>query len=301
MDSTFNILSFDGGGIRGILSIALLEKIQGENKNVISEANMISGCSTGSLIALGLAYGVSVEKIKQLYSKETSKYIFQKEHNNMIRPKYDNNNLKEVLKSIFPEDLRLGDLNKLVVVPSFYLGSNKSSWKPVFFNNLPDSDTLNLKVIDVAMASSAAPVYFPSYNRYIDGGVVATDPSLASVIYAMTEENIQGINKIRLLSIGTGYVYNSIKEDTTKWGALNWIDGKNPSLPIITVNFEANLKLSQLFCDQLLGENYLKVNPKLGKDVGLDDVNSIDYLLDVANKYNYGETYDWMGNIWNKM
>ncbi|MBQ9012382.1 MAG: patatin-like phospholipase family protein, partial [Bacilli bacterium] len=54
-DSTFNILSFDGGGIRGALSIKLLEKIQNETPNIVKKSNMISGTSTGSLIALGLA------------------------------------------------------------------------------------------------------------------------------------------------------------------------------------------------------------------------------------------------------
>ena len=51
-DSTFNILSFDGGGIRGALSIKLLEKIQNETPNIVKKSNMISGTSTGSLIAL---------------------------------------------------------------------------------------------------------------------------------------------------------------------------------------------------------------------------------------------------------
>lgn len=48
-DSTFNILSFDGGGIRGALSIKLLEKIQNETPNIVKKSNMISGTSTGSL------------------------------------------------------------------------------------------------------------------------------------------------------------------------------------------------------------------------------------------------------------
>ena len=78
MDSTFNIISFDGGGIRGALSIKLLEKIKTLNPNIVKNANMISGTSTGSLIALGLAYGISAEEISNLYSKENLEYIFDK-------------------------------------------------------------------------------------------------------------------------------------------------------------------------------------------------------------------------------
>ena len=56
-NSIFNILSFDGGGLRGALSIKLLEKIQSKISDIVKTSNMISGTSTGSLIALGLAYG----------------------------------------------------------------------------------------------------------------------------------------------------------------------------------------------------------------------------------------------------
>ena len=69
-DSTFNILSFDGGGIRGALSIKLIEKIQNETPNIVKKSNMISGTSTGSLIALGLAYGMTSHREKACYSIE---------------------------------------------------------------------------------------------------------------------------------------------------------------------------------------------------------------------------------------
>ena len=45
-DSTFNILSFDGGGLRGALSIKLLERIENEISNIVKTSNMISGTST---------------------------------------------------------------------------------------------------------------------------------------------------------------------------------------------------------------------------------------------------------------
>ena len=104
-DSTFNILSFDGGGIRGALSIKLLEKIQNETPNIVKKSNMISGTSTGSLIALGLAYGMTPSEISNLYSKENLEYIFDKSYSQISRPKYDNNHLKEILLSVFPENV----------------------------------------------------------------------------------------------------------------------------------------------------------------------------------------------------
>ena len=81
-DSTFNILSFDGGGLRGALSIKLLERIENEISNIVKTSNMISGTSTGSLIALGLAYGMSPSEVIdiRIYSKENIEYIFDKSY-----------------------------------------------------------------------------------------------------------------------------------------------------------------------------------------------------------------------------
>ena len=85
----------------------LLDKIQKEVLNLVKTSNMISGTSTGSLIALGLAYGISPSEISKMYSKENLEYIFDKSYSQISRPKYDNNHLKEVLLNIFPENLKL--------------------------------------------------------------------------------------------------------------------------------------------------------------------------------------------------
>lgn len=159
-NSTFNIINFDGGGLRGLLSISLFERIQKEFPDILRNTNMIGGTSTGSLIALGLAYGLSPREIKELYSVENTNYIFSKSYSEMLRPKYDNKHLKDVLSKIFPKYLRLKDLGKLVVIPTLYIGNETSEWKPIFYNNLPNSPTENERVIDVAMYSSAAPVFF---------------------------------------------------------------------------------------------------------------------------------------------
>jgi len=300
-NSTFNILSFDGGGIRGALSISLLEKIQNEVTNIVKTSNMISGTSTGSLIALGLAYGMTPNEISKLYSKENIEYIFNKSYSQISRPKYDSDNLKEILLSVFPENLKLKDLGKLVIIPTFYVGDEYNSWKAVFYNNLPDSSTEDYRVVDVAMASSAAPVFFPSYNCNIDGGIIATDPSLASIIYAIDDELGKKIHQIRLLSFGTGYCYNSIKADTSNWGAIDWVISKDPDLPIISLTLEGNSQVSQLFSKKLLDNNYYRVNPKMDKDVSMDDTKAINYLLKLAEEYDIKECINWVNSKWNKI
>ena len=212
-----------------------------------------------------------------------------------------NNHLKEILLSVFPENLKLKDLGKLVVIPTFYIGNEYNSWKAIFYNNLPNSETEDYRVVDVAMASSAAPVFFPSYDCHIDGGIIATDPSLASIIYAIDEELGKRMDQIRLLSFGTGYCYNSIKEDTSKWGAIDWVISKDPDLPIISVTLEGNAQLSQIFSKKLLDSNYYRVNPKMDKDISMDDTKSMDYLLELAEEYNIKDSINWINNKWNKI
>lgn len=297
-DSNFNIVTFDGGGLRGSLSICLFERLQKEYPDIMKSVNMFGGTSTGSLIALGLAYGLSPTEIKEFYSIDNANYIFNKSYSEMIRPKYNNDNLKEVLLRIFPEDLKLKDLGKLVVIPTFYIGSETSEWKAIFYNNLPNSPTENARVIDVAMASSAAPVYFPTYQNHIDGGIIATDPSLACIIHSIDKELDKKPEDIRLLSIGTGYVYNSIKEDTTQWGILEWLVSKSPGLPIISITLEGNCQMSQSFSKKLLKDNYYRLNPKMTRDVSMDDVESLEYLFSLGEDFNLDDINSWMKEKW---
>ena len=301
MNSTFNILSFDGGGLRGTLSIHLLKKLQNLSPNIIKTTNMISGTSTGSLIALGLAYGLSAEEISNLYSKENIEYIFDKSYSQIARPKYDNDHLKEVLLRIFPENLKLKDLGKLVIIPAFYLGDENNSWKAMFYNNIPNSPTEDFRVVDVAMASSAAPVFFPTYERNIDGGIIATDPSLASIVYSIDKTLGKSIENIRLLSFGTGYYYNSIKQDTSNWGAIDWVVSKDPDLPIISVTLEGNAQVSQIFSKKLLQDNYYRLNPRMNRDISMDDVKAVDYLTKLAKEYDMKECVSWINDKWNKI
>lgn len=299
-NSNFNIVSFDGGGLRGALSICIFENIQKKMPDIIRNTNMIGGTSTGSLIALGLAYGLSCSEVSQLYSQENVDFIFDKSYSEMLRPKYNNANLKELLLSVFPEKLKLKDLGKLVVIPSFYIGSETSEWKPIFYNNIPNSPTENARVIDVAMSSSAAPVFFPTYQNHIDGGIIATDPGLACVIHSMSKEIGKYKEDIRLLSLGTGYNFNSIKQDTTSWGALDWIISKNPDFPIISMTLEGNAQMSQIFSKMLLEDNYEKINPRIDKDIGMDDCESLQYLIDLANNYDITKHLKWIQENWSK-
>ena len=63
----YYIMSFDGGGIRGYLSILILRKLLKENPDILDKIDLFAGTSTGGIIALGLAYGIDIDVILELY------------------------------------------------------------------------------------------------------------------------------------------------------------------------------------------------------------------------------------------
>ena len=188
----YRILSFDGGGIRGVLTAVLLDRLLKAYPALLQDRpgtiTMFAGTSTGGILALGMAAGLTPIQIRDLYVMN-GKLIFDSswtrdvvEIGGLSGSKYDNVNLKRILQETFGA-LRLKDLKARVLIASFRLDNqepdpSKRTWNPKFFHNFPgaDSDGESL-VVDVAMATSAAPTYFPSYGGYIDGGVTANNPS----------------------------------------------------------------------------------------------------------------------------
>jgi uncharacterized protein len=72
-----NILSIDGGGIRGIFAARYLSRIEEDIKRPIHNYfDLITGTSTGGIIALALANGVPARDIEELYAKN-GKDIFK--------------------------------------------------------------------------------------------------------------------------------------------------------------------------------------------------------------------------------
>ncbi|MEJ8554912.1 patatin-like phospholipase family protein [Tepidibacter sp. Z1-5] len=296
----YRIMAFDGGGIRGVLSATILKRLEKENPRLIKSTDLFAGTSTGSFIALGLAYGLSVKEILNLYSMVNCKYIFSPKYNELFRPKYNNKHLKEVLMSVFPKNLKLKDLKKKVLIPSFeVISKNNGSWKPKFYTNFEDKGTANEYVIDVALYSSAAPIYFPSHKKHIDGGIIANNPSLASICVA---KDPNGANKkledIRLLSIGTGFTLTNIKADTRKWGAIEWGLNQNPPYPLLNILFEGNTDADTYYSRELLKDNFFRTNPQLSKSIDLDSCKEIPYLINVADSCDITFINNWINDKW---
>lgn len=292
-------MTFDGGGIRGALTAVLLNRLKERIPSLLEDVGLFAGTSTGSIIALGLAYGVPPAALENLYLQDGST-IFSHRHLGFCRPKYDAEGLKGALEHVFPPDLCLEALGSRVLVPAFRLNDEHTgAWGPVFFNNFADSETRREKVLDVALASCAAPFYFPSHKGCIDGGVVAGNPSTVAIGEAIHEERgRQHLQALCLLSLGTGVNPQKIASDTSRWGILAWVFHHPPAFPLLEILLDGVGEVDDYMSAQLLKERYFRLNPRLAEPVGLDDAKKIPQLVEMGRREDLSATLRWLEDVW---
>ena len=122
----YHILAIDGGGIRGLLSAILLERLEAAVPGFLSKIDLFAGTSTGGILALGLAAGVTPTQARALYEEKGPEVFAENLFDNVrdlghaIGAQYGNSNLKRVLGEYFG-DKTLGDLTRKVLISSFDL------------------------------------------------------------------------------------------------------------------------------------------------------------------------------------
>jgi uncharacterized protein len=301
----FRILTFDGGGIRGALSIELLHRITSNHPYFLDKIDLFSGTSTGSIIAALLAKGVSIDEIRNLYDIPTTKKIFSSGKSNLLKAKFKNTNLKEIVSEYFEDGFKLKNLRKKILIPAFNInGSNNFTWKPVFFNNFCNDGTENYSVKDAILSSSSAPTFFPSYNEFIDGGVIANSPTSVSLLFVYKKyKKVCNINEVKLLSIGTGHIPEKINGRNKNWGLIQW--AFNPlnkmKSPLLSLLMDGMADLEDMYCKEILKNNYFRLNPKIPKFIDLDEYKYIPYLKTIANNYDLSMTNNYVKNIYLKI
>lgn len=299
----FKILSFDGGGIKGALSIEILSRILNKYPNFLNEVDLFTGTSTGAIIAALLAKGTPIEELRKLYSRDMASDIFSNPRLNIIKPKFNNKALKKIISNYFDDNFEINDFKKYIFIPAFYLGdSNTKSWEPVFFNNLSENKTSHIIAKDAILASSAAPTYFPSYNNYIDGGVVANSPTAISTILALSSLPKNKKEDILLLSIGTGDSPERIIGKTHKWGILQWSFHPFAKMksPLLALLMDGMSNLEDLYSKELLKDNYFRINPRVPKLIELDDYNFIPYLKNIGENCDLSNLFQYLNNFYLK-
>lgn len=302
---SYKILTFDGGGIKGALSIRILQRILSKYPTLLDSIDLFAGTSTGSFIALSLASNISLDKLNSIYSYDLTKEMFSKPRLNIFRPKYSNTKLKELATELFGENTTLLDLKKKVLVPAFSVKgyTRNDSWQMVFFHNVYKNPTINSTLVDAFLASSAAPSFLPSHKGFIDGGVVANTPSTLSLVTSLSDKNLKlSIDNIKILSIGTGNGLDKIFRDTSNWGLFQW--AFNPLSkgysPLLSIVLDGMADLDSFYCTELLKDNYFRIDPNISKFVSLDSYKLVHYLRTVGDNVDLTSTFDFIENIFLK-
>ncbi len=237
-DGPKRILSCDGGGIRGALTLGLLKKIEtilrekegNPNLLLADYFDLIGGTSTGAIIASGLSIGMSVDDLTEKYMELGGKIFGDKkdwwkpwETWSFLKAGYDHKQLEKSLKDVFG-NIMLGspEIKTGLCIVAKRADTN-SVWPLInhpdgkFFDSNQGKNK-NIPLWQAVRASSAAPTYFAPQlidvgdgmtAAFVDGGVsMANNPALTLLMVATLNgfpfHWQTGEDKLELVSVGTG-------------------------------------------------------------------------------------------------
>jgi len=306
----YRILSIDGGGIRGIVTAVLMQRLAAmpELGGFLDTVDLIAGTSTGGLLALGVARGLALEEIHDLYVNDGPEIFDDSWLDDLLDlgklrgADYNIAPMRRVFKRVLGEDTTLGQLRKRVLITAFDMDNNdpdelKRTWKPKLFHNFPgagnDRHELAYKI---GMYTAAAPTYFPSVDGYIDGGVYANNPAMCAL--AQTQDTryrpTPAIDEVVLLSFGTGTSLFYIRGKTLDWGYAQWIK------PLISLMLDGISGIADYHCSQMLRNRYHRLAPVFPPDVSIsmDDVKKTPYMIQFAEGLDLRPTVRWMKRHW---
>jgi uncharacterized protein len=228
------ILALDGGGIRGILTVEILAKIEellrqksgrGQDFVLADYFDFFAGTSTGAIIAACLSWGMTVDRIRNFYLQNGTE-MFDKASllERYYRHKFDSEKLSARLREEFGVETTLGsDKLRTLLMIVLRNASTDSPWTvsnnpAAKYNDCTRPDcNLNLPLWQLVRASTAAPTYFPPEvvkigTRefiFVDGGITMyNNPSFQAFLMATVEPfNLNwpaGQDRMLVVSVGTG-------------------------------------------------------------------------------------------------
>lgn len=307
----FRILSLDGGGVYTLRSLIILQYLEKKLQKPISQIfDLISGTSSGGLIALGLSipkentqeaafdtkdlihfyqkYGAEIFQNPYFFTK---KYYWLRFIEKLFFAKYTNEGSNNVFKTVFRPTSRLSDLLTSILIPACQV--KPGQFHPFLFSSFHaridwKQNFLNYQV---AMSTSAAPILFPSYvlktptNEKLsmaDGALIANNPVFFAYLHGRM---LCPDRPLLIVSIGTNFTSLPLKWDLSRLkygsGFLKW------ALCIKDLII-LNQNIPQYFIKKALSENdfYMRVEMPF-VPFPFDDYSAshFQYLTETAENY----------------
>jgi uncharacterized protein len=286
------LLCIDGGGIRGIFPIAILLAIEKEFRKPVGELfDVISGTSTGAIIAASAALNTSMEEVMGRYETYGEKIFVRNSKIGLFKSVYSDRYLRRLLKQAFKE-ITLGEIQKPLLIPAVDITHGKPYVHRTDFGYSSENE-LSIKLWDAVLSSCSAPIYFPPNNvnnQYlsIDGGLWANNPSLVCVTEALHHLKTD-LADIHILSIGTGQQKIDFTiEEERHWGIRQWLPFHFPTLKVTPKLLDLAMDLSSesvsYHCRLLLGDHYLRVNAELSGEIPFDDFTNMGKLKELGEQ-----------------
>lgn len=283
------LLCLSGGGYLGLFTAAVLDKLEQEYGQPLARYfDLIAGTSIGGILALALAHEVRmglvveamIEKGPNLFGPQrtaTGIMGLLELRKNIRKPKYDAAILRDLVTSLIPETARMGDLKHRVIIPSVNLTKGspqvfKTGHHPTFVRDP------NKFVIDVALATSAAPTFFRMHTieneRFADGGIYANSPDLLA-LHEATHFLDAKEDDVSMLSIGTTSTNFSMAGSTkNELGWLGWMKEQR----LTSVMISSQQMMSDFMLRHKLGKRYLRIDRTQSKE------QERELSLDTASK-----------------
>ncbi|XP_022069712.1 85/88 kDa calcium-independent phospholipase A2 isoform X1 [Acanthochromis polyacanthus] len=298
---TDSLLCLDGGGIKGLVLIQMLIALEREAGRPTRELfDWVAGTSTGGILALAIIHGKSMEYLRCLYFR-MKEQVFKGS-----RP-YESAPLEDFLKKEFGENTKMADVQFPRVMVTSVLADRHPGELHIFRNYNPPSvhreppyaTTATFKPLTTpqeqlvwraARSSGAAPTYFRPMGRFLDGGLLANNPTLdaMSEIHQYNkalkaegpEENIKKLGIV--VSLGTGKPPQVV---------VSSVDVFRPSNPLeLAKSFVGAKELGKMLVDcctdsdgcavdrarawcEMIDTTYHRLSPQLSQEVMLDEVS----------------------------
>lgn len=281
----FQILALDGGGARALFTAHVLARLEVDlGVSVVESFDLIAGTSAGGIIALGLGAGMRPAEIVDHYADLTER-VFPRARQARWRwvprawsPAYSGVVLRKVLGEVLGSRL-LGGSAKRLIIPSWDVQRGE-----VHIFKTPHHPRLRrdgrISMVDVAMATTAAPTYFPAAKvdgqRLIDGGVWANNPSVVAIGEAVSMLGVP-LGAIRVLNVGTIDQRTNHPQRLDTGGWATWATSAAPLM------ITASSRGAQGTATHLVGqENFTRFDANVPGDIFTLDRASPDALAGLA-------------------
>jgi len=285
------IISIDGGGVRGVIPIRLLQRLQVAYPALLHNTGCFAGASTGAVITLALASRTALAPLLDSYFALAGS-VFRRTFlsrlavwSPVFRARYSAARLEAACGHVFC-DRTMAALRHSVVIPIF----DANQGCPVCFSNIPKAPRVVRSGLlkDIACAACAAPTYFASKNGLVDGGIWANDPAMLALATCLSAG--ADIRSIRLLSISTGRLSPVTMPPLADWGYVQWA----PRL--VSMLMDGCMDASSHACSQVLGDRYFRLTYNIPSAWSLDSSSRMPEMLDFADSMPVGDVCTWLSS-----